>query len=80
MLSWKIDLDVLEVQRPSDFESAFAAAQQRRIAAMLILSWPLIRASLQTLSGLSGGWWLSRRRRRAERMCCALLMLARTPF
>jgi len=74
MLSWRIDLDVLEVQRSSDFESAFTAAQQRRIGAMLILSSPPIPANLQTLSGLSGGWWLYRRRRRAERMCCALLM------
>jgi hypothetical protein len=54
MLSWKIDLDVLEVQRPSDFESAFTAAQQRGIGAMLILSSPLIPANLQTLFGLSG--------------------------
>jgi hypothetical protein len=53
MLSWKIDLDVLEVQRPSDFESAFTAAQQRGIGAMLILSSPLIPANLQTLSELA---------------------------
>jgi len=63
MLSWRIDLDVFEVQRQSDFESAFTAAQQRRIAAMLILSSPLIRANPQTLSGLSGGWLLTRWRK-----------------
>jgi putative ABC transport system substrate-binding protein len=51
--SMKIDLDVLEVQLPSDFEGAFAAAQARGIGAMLILSSPLIPANLQRLSELA---------------------------
>ena len=49
----KVDLDIIEVRRPSDFENAFATVQQRGIAAMLILSSPLIPANLQTLSELA---------------------------
>jgi putative ABC transport system substrate-binding protein len=51
--SMKIDLDVLEAQRTSDLEPAFAAAQARGVGAMLILSSPLIPANLQTLSELA---------------------------
>jgi putative ABC transport system substrate-binding protein len=51
--SMKVDLDLFEVQHPSDFENAFATAQQRGIGAMLILSSPLIPAHLQTLSELA---------------------------
>jgi putative ABC transport system substrate-binding protein len=51
--SMKIDLDVLTVQLPSDFENAFSAAQQHGIGAMLILSSPLIPANLQKLSDLA---------------------------
>jgi putative tryptophan/tyrosine transport system substrate-binding protein len=50
--SMKIDLDVLEVHRPSDFENAFSAAQARGIGAMLILSAPLIPANVKMLSEL----------------------------
>ena len=49
----KIDLDFLEVELPSDFENAFATAQQRGIGAMLILSSPLIPANLQKLAELA---------------------------
>jgi ABC-type uncharacterized transport system substrate-binding protein len=51
--SMKIDLDVLEVQLPSDFENAFSAAQARSIGAMLILSSPIIPPNLQRLSDLA---------------------------
>ena len=51
--SMKIDLDVLEVQVPSDFENAFSAAHARGIGAMLILSSPIIPPNLQRLSDLA---------------------------
>jgi hypothetical protein len=37
MLSWKIDLDVLEVQHPSDFESAFTAERPSKFELVLNL-------------------------------------------
>ena len=51
--SMKIDLDVLEIQLPSDFENAFSTARQHGVGAMLILSSPLIPANLQKLSDLA---------------------------
>jgi putative tryptophan/tyrosine transport system substrate-binding protein len=51
--SMKIDLDVLEVQLPSDFENTFSATQALGIGSMLILSSPLIPANLQRLSELA---------------------------
>lgn len=51
--SMKIELDFLEVELPSDFENAFATAQQRGIGAMLILSSPLIPANLEKLAELA---------------------------
>jgi putative ABC transport system substrate-binding protein len=49
----KIQLDILEVRRPSDFEGAFLAAAQRRADAMVMLSSPLISANVQMLAELS---------------------------
>ena len=37
-----VELDVLEVQRPSDFDTAFLMANQRGASAMVMLSSPLI--------------------------------------
>jgi putative ABC transport system substrate-binding protein len=49
----KIQLDILEVQRPSDFEAAFLIASQRGAGAMVILSSPLISPNLQILAELA---------------------------
>lgn len=51
--SMKIDLDIFEAQRSSDFENAFAVSDQRGIRAMIILSSPLIPGNVQTLSELA---------------------------
>jgi len=52
-IAMKVDLDVFEAQRSSDFEKAFSIADQRGIRAMIILSSPLIPGNVQTLSELA---------------------------
>jgi putative ABC transport system substrate-binding protein len=49
----KVDLDVFEARRSSDFEKAFSTADQRGIRAMIVLSSPLIPGNVQTLSELA---------------------------
>jgi ABC-type uncharacterized transport system substrate-binding protein len=51
--SLKIQLVILEVRRPSDFEDAFSAATQRGANAMVMLSSPLISANVRILADLS---------------------------
>jgi ABC-type uncharacterized transport system substrate-binding protein len=46
----KIALNVLQVKRSSDFETAFAAANQDHADAMIILSAPLISPNVQVLA------------------------------
>jgi putative ABC transport system substrate-binding protein len=52
-LKLQLELDIIEVQRPSDFEAAFSAASQRSASAMVILSSPLISANVQVLAELA---------------------------
>jgi putative tryptophan/tyrosine transport system substrate-binding protein len=49
----KLQLDIIEVQRPSDFEGAFSVASQRSPGAMAILSSPLISPNVQVLAELA---------------------------
>jgi putative ABC transport system substrate-binding protein len=51
--SLNIQLGMLEVRRPSDFEGAFAIATQRGAEAMVMLSSPLISANVSMLAELS---------------------------
>src|SRR5262245_65982839 len=48
-----VELDVLEVQRPSDFDAAFLMASQRGAGAMVMLSSPLVAPNVQVLAGLA---------------------------
>jgi len=48
-----VELDVLEVQRPSDFDTAFLMANQRSASAMVMLSSPLIAPNVQVLAELA---------------------------
>ena len=48
-----VELDVLEVQRPSDFDTAFLMANQRGASAMVMLSSPLIAPNVQVLAELT---------------------------
>jgi putative ABC transport system substrate-binding protein len=48
-----VELDVLEVQRPSDFGTAFLMANQRGVSAMVMLSSPLIAPNVQVLAELA---------------------------
>jgi putative ABC transport system substrate-binding protein len=48
-----IQLEVEEVQRPSDFNAAFVMASQRGVDAMVMLSSPLISSNVQVLAELS---------------------------
>jgi putative ABC transport system substrate-binding protein len=48
-----VELDVLEVQRPSDFDTAFSMANQRGASAMVMLSSPLIAPNVQVLAELA---------------------------
>jgi len=49
----KLQLNIIEVQRPSDFEGAFLVASQRSPGAMAILSSPLISPNVQVLAELA---------------------------
>jgi putative ABC transport system substrate-binding protein len=49
----KLQLDIIEIQRPSDFEGAFSVASQRSASAMVILSSPLISPNVQVLAELA---------------------------
>src|SRR5262249_8024537 len=51
--SLKIELDILEVRRPSDFEESFSTATRRDANAMVMLSSPLISANVKILAELS---------------------------
>jgi putative tryptophan/tyrosine transport system substrate-binding protein len=51
--SMKIELNIFEVQRLSDFDPAFTAASQGGVGAMAILSSPLIDSNMQILSDLA---------------------------
>jgi putative ABC transport system substrate-binding protein len=48
-----VELDVLEVQRPSDFDAAFLMASQRGAGAMAMLSSPLVAPNVQVLAELA---------------------------
>jgi putative ABC transport system substrate-binding protein len=48
-----LQLDVIEVQRPSDFDAAFVMASQRGADAMVMLSSPLIGPNVQVLAELA---------------------------
>src|SRR5437899_3762820 len=48
-----VELDVLEVQRPSDFDTAFLLASQHGASAMVMLSSPLIAPNVQMLAELA---------------------------
>src|SRR5215216_1294925 len=48
-----VELDVLEVQRPSDFDQAFFMANQRGASAIVMLSSPLIAPNVQVLAELA---------------------------
>jgi putative ABC transport system substrate-binding protein len=48
-----VELDVLEVQRPSDFDAAFSMASQRGAGGMVMLSSPLIAPNVQVLAELA---------------------------
>ena len=48
-----VELDVLEVQRPSDFDTAFLMASQRGAGAMVMLSSPLVAPNVQVLAELA---------------------------
>jgi putative ABC transport system substrate-binding protein len=54
----KIGVNVLQVKRASDFETAFAAANQDHDDAMIILSAPLISPNVQILADLALKHWL----------------------
>jgi len=45
-----VELDVLEVLRPSDFDTAFLMASQRGAGAMVMLSSPLVAPNVQVLA------------------------------
>jgi putative tryptophan/tyrosine transport system substrate-binding protein len=49
----KLQLDIIEVQRPSDFEGAFSVASQRSAGAMAILGSPLIASNVRVLAELA---------------------------
>jgi putative ABC transport system substrate-binding protein len=49
----KLQLDIIEVQRPSDFEGALSVASQRGAGAMAILSSPLISPNVQVLADMA---------------------------
>jgi len=51
--SLKIQLDILEVRQPSDFEAAFSTTSRRGANAMVMLSSPLISANVKMLAELS---------------------------
>jgi ABC-type uncharacterized transport system substrate-binding protein len=51
--SMKIELDIFEVRRLSDFEKAFTSASQRGAGGMVMLSSPLIAPNVQILSELA---------------------------
>jgi putative ABC transport system substrate-binding protein len=51
--SMNIQLEVLEVRQPSDFEGAFAAAAQRSVGAMILLSSPVISPNVHRLAELA---------------------------
>jgi putative ABC transport system substrate-binding protein len=51
--SLNMQLDILEVRRPSDFEGAFLIARQRGAGAMAILSSPLISPNVQILAEIA---------------------------
>jgi putative tryptophan/tyrosine transport system substrate-binding protein len=48
-----VELDVLEVQRPSDFDTTFLMASQRGAGAMVMLSSPLVAPNVQVLAELA---------------------------
>ena len=48
-----VELDVLEVQRPSDFDTAFLMASQHGAGGMVMLSSPLVAPNVQVLAGLA---------------------------
>jgi putative ABC transport system substrate-binding protein len=48
-----VELDVLEVRRPSDFDTAFLMATQRGAGAMVMLSSPLVAPNVQVLAELA---------------------------
>src|SRR5437899_13042660 len=48
-----VELDVLEVQRPSDFDTAFLLASQHGAGAMVMLSSPLVAPHVQVLAELA---------------------------
>jgi putative ABC transport system substrate-binding protein len=48
-----IRLDIVEAQRPSDFDAAFLTANQDGAGAMVMLSSPLIAPNVQTLAELA---------------------------
>jgi putative ABC transport system substrate-binding protein len=50
-----IQLEVLEVHRASDFDTAFSMANQRGVGAMVMLSSPLVAPNVQILAELSLG-------------------------
>ena len=49
----RVELDVLEVRRPSDFDAAFLMASQHGAGAMVMLSSPLIGPNVQVLAELA---------------------------
>jgi putative ABC transport system substrate-binding protein len=49
----KVQLEVVEVHRPSDFDAAFLKANQRGVDAMAMLSSPLIAPNVQVLAELA---------------------------
>jgi putative ABC transport system substrate-binding protein len=51
--SMNIQVDILEVRRPADFDNAFLIANQRGAGAMVILSSPLIAPNVQILAELA---------------------------
>jgi putative ABC transport system substrate-binding protein len=48
-----VQLEVVEVRRPSDFDAAFLKANQRGVDAMAMLSSPLIAPNVQVLAELA---------------------------
>jgi putative ABC transport system substrate-binding protein len=51
--SLNIQLEILEVRRPSDFQGAFSIGIERGVQAMVMLSSPLISANVKMLAELS---------------------------
>ena len=51
--SLNIQLEILEVRRPSDFQGAFSTGTERGVQAMVMLSSPLISATVKMLAELS---------------------------